>query len=207
MALNSADGPIIANFPSCLSCTLGFHQPDRSRCHQGPDFDVPDHPGAHASRLQTLQAGRWRLFFADHLPVFNPLLHSAMALPLGHFCKSLAVSRRLFNFRDSSSDPVAQCWSYTHLFYPDLDEEDNTWETALLRKMSPPEQTITSRNRFYFSLFYTASHVFTFINTFVFWAFVVPKGHGDLPRDRQRGGGGTSGGEDAEMLQGMFPPR
>ncbi|KAK1774903.1 hypothetical protein QBC45DRAFT_336532 [Copromyces sp. CBS 386.78] len=86
------------------------------------------------------------------------------------------------------------CWSYTHLYYPDLDEEDNTWETALLRKMSPPEQTITSRNRFYFSLYYTVSHVFAFMNIFIFWAFVVPKGHGDLPRDRQRGGGGDDAG-------------
>lgn len=69
--------------------------------------------------------------------------------------------------------------------------------------MSPPEQTITSRNRFYFSLYYTVSHVFTFINTFIFLAVIVPKGHGDLPRDRQRGGGG----DDAGSLEGMFQSR
>ncbi|EGO59271.1 hypothetical protein NEUTE1DRAFT_40570 [Neurospora tetrasperma FGSC 2508] len=95
---------------------------------------------------------------------------------------------------------LAFCWSYTHLYYPDIDEEHNTWESALLRKMSPPEQTITSRNRLYFSLYYTVSHVFAFMNTFIFWAFVVPKGHGELPKERQRGSG-----DDAGSLVGMFP--
>lgn len=65
--------------------------------------------------------------------------------------------------------------------------------------MSPPEQTITSRNRLYFSLYYTVSHVFAFMNTFIFWAFVVPKGHGELPKERQRGSG-----DDAGSLEGMF---
>lgn len=43
------------------------------------------------------------------------------------------------------------------------------------------------------------------MNTFIFWAFIVPKGHGDLPRDRQRGGGGSDGGGDAEIFECMVP--
>ncbi|ESA42927.1 hypothetical protein GE21DRAFT_5982 [Neurospora crassa] len=103
---------------------------------------------------------------------------------------------------------LAFCWSYTHLYYPDIDEEHNTWESVLLRKMSPPEQTITSRNRLYFSLYYTVSHVFAFMNTFIFWAFVVPKGHGELPKERQRGSGDDAGSLEAGdfFSHGWFEP-
>lgn len=47
--------------------------------------------------------------------------------------------------------------------------------------MSPPIQTIHSRKRFYFSLFYTIVHVFAVLNVILYWAVLVPKGHGHFP--------------------------
>ena len=75
-----------------------------------------------------------------------------------------------------------QSWTFTHLYYPDIEENDNRWESKILRVMSPPTQTAHSRKRFYFSLFYTAVHVFTFMNTLIYWTVLVPQEHGHLPQ-------------------------
>ncbi|KAH8895834.1 hypothetical protein GQ53DRAFT_854040 [Thozetella sp. PMI_491] len=74
------------------------------------------------------------------------------------------------------------CWTFTHLYYPDIAADDRRWESILLRGMAPPVQTTHSRKRFYFSLFYTAVHVFTFMNTIIYWTVLVPQDHGHLPQ-------------------------
>lgn len=75
-----------------------------------------------------------------------------------------------------------QCWSFTHLYYPNLDERDhNSWESILLNKMSPPTPTIHSSKRLYFSLFYTVAHVFVLMNALIYWVVLVPKGKGQWP--------------------------
>ncbi|KAK0715068.1 hypothetical protein B0H67DRAFT_233442 [Lasiosphaeris hirsuta] len=76
---------------------------------------------------------------------------------------------------------VAFSWSFTHLFYPDVDDNDTRWESRVLRRMSPPVQTIHSRKRFYFSLFYTVVHVVVFMNVIIYWTVLVPNGYGRFP--------------------------
>lgn len=49
--------------------------------------------------------------------------------------------------------------------------------------MSPPAQTMQTRKRFYFSLFYTIVHVFAIMNVIIYWSVLVPKGHGHFPKD------------------------
>jgi hypothetical protein len=68
------------------------------------------------------------------------------------------------------------------LYYPDIEDTDRSWESSLLRIMSPPVQTANSRKRFYFSIFYTAVHVFCFMNTVIYWTVLVPQGHGHFAK-------------------------
>ncbi|KAK4450809.1 hypothetical protein QBC34DRAFT_65872 [Podospora aff. communis PSN243] len=91
---------------------------------------------------------------------------------------------------------IAFCWTFTHLYYPDPDENDDRWEYRLLQKMSPPRQTPYSRKRFFFSLFYSVVHVVAFMNAFIYWTVLVPKGHGHFPKGD--GEGGNKGGDKGE---------
>lgn len=74
------------------------------------------------------------------------------------------------------------------MHWPDIDRDDTRWESRLLRFMSPPEQTSDSRRRFYFSLFYTVTHVFALMLVATYWTILVPNGHAHWP----------SGGDDVE---------
>jgi len=73
-------------------------------------------------------------------------------------------------------------WTLTHLHWPEIDNDDRTWESKLLRLMQPPQQTGYARSRFYFSLFYSLVHVYCFMMTLIFWTVLVPNGHGHLPK-------------------------
>jgi hypothetical protein len=64
--------------------------------------------------------------------------------------------------------------------------------------MSPPKQTSDSRNRFYFSLFYTVVHVFVFMNVILYWTITVPHGYGRLPKPDK------PTGSPSESLQGTY---
>ncbi|KAI4592288.1 hypothetical protein KJ359_011347 [Pestalotiopsis sp. 9143b] len=44
--------------------------------------------------------------------------------------------------------------------------------------MSPPSRVESSRKRLFFSMFYTVTHIFTFTNTIMYWAVLVPTGNG-----------------------------
>jgi hypothetical protein len=48
----------------------------------------------------------------------------------------------------------------------------------LITLFSPPNRANSATRRFFFSMFYTAAHVFTFMNTIIYWAVMVPAGHG-----------------------------
>ncbi|KAK0636998.1 hypothetical protein B0T17DRAFT_504384 [Bombardia bombarda] len=100
---------------------------------------------------------------------------------------------------------VAFAWSFTHLYYPDIDENDGRWESKILWKMSPPVQTMHSRKRFYFSVFYTAVHVFAFMNVIIYWAVSVPNGHGHFPKGEGEGESVFSAAEDF-WSNGWFEP-
>ncbi|KAK8062464.1 hypothetical protein PG997_014561 [Apiospora hydei] len=77
-------------------------------------------------------------------------------------------------------------WTFMHLLLPkELPEEPaechgHQFRNKIINLLLPP-----SRNRygnhthpFWFSMFYTVSHVFTFMNTIIYWAVLVPAGHG-----------------------------
>ncbi|KAK0743675.1 hypothetical protein B0T18DRAFT_490343 [Schizothecium vesticola] len=92
---------------------------------------------------------------------------------------------------------ISFCWSFTHLYYPNFDERDqHSWEAILLNKMSPPTTTIHSRKRLYFSLFYTAAHVFVLMNALIYWAVLVPKGKGQWPGEHHDDHDGDHDGDD-----------
>lgn len=57
-------------------------------------------------------------------------------------------------------------------------KDENSWRARLLRVMSPPVQRPGDRKRFWFSLFYTTTQVFALISSLVYWAVLVPTGHG-----------------------------
>ncbi|KAK4463947.1 hypothetical protein QBC42DRAFT_322538 [Cladorrhinum samala] len=88
-------------------------------------------------------------------------------------------------------------WSFTHLFYPDIEEEDQRWESTVIKKLSPPVQTPQSRKRFYFSVFFTIVHVFAIMNCVIYWTVLVPLGYGKFP-----GAGGGDGGDDGDAGEG-----
>ncbi|KAK8112807.1 hypothetical protein PG984_013333 [Apiospora sp. TS-2023a] len=77
-------------------------------------------------------------------------------------------------------------WTFMHLLLPKELPEDpaechgHQFRNKVINAFLPP-----SRNRYgnhthpiWFSLLYTVSHVFTFMNTIIYWAVLVPAGHG-----------------------------
>ncbi|ROV98053.1 hypothetical protein VMCG_07050 [Cytospora schulzeri] len=85
-------------------------------------------------------------------------------------------------------------WTITHKHWPDIDADDTRWTSRLLRLMSPPEQRRDSRRPFYFSLFYTVTHVFALMNVSHYWTVLVPNGHDHWPSKGGNGGGSGGGG-------------
>ncbi|TEA12385.1 hypothetical protein C8034_v006168 [Colletotrichum sidae] len=97
-------------------------------------------------------------------------------------------------------------WTYTHLYHPRIDETRRGWEYWLLRLASLPSNSDMKslRKQFYFTLFYTVTTVFTFMNT-VIYLFVT------LPHDDETSGepaqpqpsGGSSVSSMYESALGM----
>lgn len=80
------------------------------------------------------------------------------------------------------------------MHWPDTDPSDDRWESKLIRFLSPPEQTPRARKRFYFSLFYTVTHVFALLLVMTYWTIQVPNGHGHWPSGDGKGGSGDGVG-------------
>ncbi|KAF3767276.1 hypothetical protein M406DRAFT_251747 [Cryphonectria parasitica EP155] len=100
---------------------------------------------------------------------------------------------------------MVTAWTITHMHWPDTDANDTRWESRLIRFMSPPEQTSDDRRRFYFSLFYTVTHVFALMNVMIYWTIMVPSGHSHWPS----GGSGEEGlymVMNADDGNSKFPP-
>ncbi|GAW27107.1 hypothetical protein SAMD00023353_7100210 [Rosellinia necatrix] len=79
---------------------------------------------------------------------------------------------------------LALAWTGVHTFEPNIPEPDENSEAAqaqarITRFFSPPHH-VTSMEHFSFSMFYTVSHVFTLLNTLLYWVVLVPAGHGGL---------------------------
>ncbi|KAI3341859.1 hypothetical protein F4824DRAFT_265514 [Ustulina deusta] len=70
-------------------------------------------------------------------------------------------------------------WTGVHTFQRSNQEPDDEPQgsSRIARAFSPPDQPSTAE-RISFSMFYTVSHVFTLLNTLLYWAVLVPAGHG-----------------------------
>ncbi|KAI0803939.1 hypothetical protein GGR55DRAFT_682078 [Xylaria sp. FL0064] len=92
-------------------------------------------------------------------------------------------------------------WTGVHTFQPsnqDPDDEpqDSSMQARFVRFFSPPQQA-SAIERIGFSMFYTISHVFTLLNTLLYWTVLVPAGHGgfrapEFPSHRHSPGNSTS---------------
>ncbi|KAI1074047.1 hypothetical protein F5B20DRAFT_574375 [Whalleya microplaca] len=75
-------------------------------------------------------------------------------------------------------------WTGMHLVFPKALEVDpadchgHQFRTRILQSLSPPNKANCPTRRYIFSMFYTISHVFPFMNTLVYWGILVPSGHG-----------------------------
>ncbi|KAI1767810.1 hypothetical protein GGR53DRAFT_525864 [Hypoxylon sp. FL1150] len=75
-------------------------------------------------------------------------------------------------------------WTAMHLISPkaiEVDPQDchgHKFKAYALRFFSPPNEASHHNRKFWFSMFYTMAHVFPFMNTMLYWAVLVPTGHG-----------------------------
>lgn len=69
-----------------------------------------------------------------------------------------------------------------HTFEPNNQEPDEDSEGSTVRartaRFFSPSQRVSNLERLSFSMFYTVSHVFTFLNALLYWVVLVPAGHG-----------------------------
>ncbi|KAI0018457.1 hypothetical protein F4780DRAFT_516941 [Xylariomycetidae sp. FL0641] len=75
-------------------------------------------------------------------------------------------------------------WTGMHLFHPRAADPDAEYyeghriRAEIARFLSPSDKSRSPGRRFAFSMFYTTSHVFAFMNTLIYWGVLVPAGHG-----------------------------
>ncbi|KAI3331618.1 hypothetical protein HD806DRAFT_546025 [Xylariaceae sp. AK1471] len=77
---------------------------------------------------------------------------------------------------------VVLIWTGMHTFEPNIAEPHENCRVSVMRVQmarffSPPHR-VTNTERLSFSMFYTISHVFTLLNALLYWAVLVPAGHG-----------------------------
>jgi hypothetical protein len=63
-----------------------------------------------------------------------------------------------------------------------MHEERLSVETFMLRRLSPPKDLADPYRRYYFSVFYSVAHCFTFMNAIIFWGLLVPYGRTGFER-------------------------
>ncbi|KAK5996770.1 hypothetical protein PT974_02112 [Cladobotryum mycophilum] len=80
---------------------------------------------------------------------------------------------------------VTFSWTFTHLYYPNLEEIEGGIESWIVKIMSLPSNMGSLRRQFRFTMFYTTTVVFSFMNTALYW-FIT----------RQHEGGDGDGGEE-----------
>ncbi|OLN88351.1 hypothetical protein CCHL11_00016 [Colletotrichum chlorophyti] len=85
-------------------------------------------------------------------------------------------------------------WTYTHFYHPNIEETRSGWEYWVLRLLSLPYDMSSLRKQFYFTLFYTVTIVFTFMNTVIYWFVTLPHDErgGNEPPQAQPSGTSSS---------------
>jgi len=69
---------------------------------------------------------------------------------------------------------TAFTWTFMHLYYPHHSNGEQTIMTRIQRFFSPPKQNPKTKNRAFFSIFYTAAQSFPHVATAIQWAVLVP---------------------------------
>ncbi|KAG6007690.1 hypothetical protein E4U21_005651 [Claviceps maximensis] len=60
-------------------------------------------------------------------------------------------------------------WTYTHLYFPEPAEVEGRVERFIVNAMSLPQNMGSQRKQFYFNLFHSATTVFCFMNSTIYW--------------------------------------
>ncbi|KAM5342027.1 hypothetical protein ACJ41O_015058 [Fusarium nematophilum] len=64
---------------------------------------------------------------------------------------------------------ITFCWTFTHLYYPHPEDVNDGCESYLINAMSLPRNMASLRKQFYFTMFYTLTVVFSFMNSTIYW--------------------------------------
>ncbi|CRK09311.1 hypothetical protein BN1723_009037, partial [Verticillium longisporum] len=71
-------------------------------------------------------------------------------------------------------------WTFTHLYFPRIEDRRSGWEYRVLRFLSLPANMNSLRKQFYFTLFYFLMSIFAIINTMLYFLVTLPHaGSGD----------------------------
>ncbi|KAL7921830.1 hypothetical protein ACQKWADRAFT_115178 [Trichoderma austrokoningii] len=88
------------------------------------------------------------------------------------------------------------CWTFTHLYFPYPEEVEGGLEWFIIGFMSLPRDLANLRKQLYFSLYYTTTVVFSFMNTIIY--FFITRPHLFDNDAGENNGDGTS---DEELLR------
>ncbi|KPM42174.1 hypothetical protein AK830_g4388 [Neonectria ditissima] len=75
---------------------------------------------------------------------------------------------------------VTFSWTFTHLYYPHQDDYLDGIEGWIITAMSLPRNMASLRKQFYFTMFYTAVVVASFVNSVIYW-FITRQNDGEPP--------------------------
>ncbi|KAI1820051.1 hypothetical protein F4861DRAFT_546103 [Xylaria intraflava] len=77
---------------------------------------------------------------------------------------------------------ITLAWTGLHTFNPSVGEPIENCRGSAIRtraaRFFSPSHQVSSVERLGFSMFYTVVHVFALLNTIIYWAVLVPSGHG-----------------------------
>ncbi|PMD22359.1 hypothetical protein NA56DRAFT_670422 [Hyaloscypha hepaticicola] len=85
---------------------------------------------------------------------------------------------------------IAATYTVMHLYYPHHGSQPRTFKTRMQSFFSPPRQNTSTKNRTWFSIFYTAANTFPFASAAIHWFVMVPTEHATIiPGDQTFGHG------------------
>jgi hypothetical protein len=150
---------------------------------------------------------------ADPIPVLRRFLRTPAGVPSdddSEYRSQLPVTacREL-----SDSKSILQVWTVMHLAFPEVHQERDQYgrggrfKAWLVGIFGPPHAAHNPYSRFAFSLFYTVAHIFSLVNTLIYWAVLVPSGHGGFkPPEFPHSHGPAHGNATALYDPGEYPP-
>ncbi|KAH8168752.1 hypothetical protein LIA77_10878 [Sarocladium implicatum] len=107
-------------------------------------------------------------------------------------------------------------WTFTHLYYPNPEDNEGGIEGFFVKLMSLPRNMASLRKQFYFTMFYTLTTVFAFMNSTIYWFITRAHSLGDDSSDTPDDGdapeavlksGGNIGAPFSDLFgEGWFKP-